>query len=257
MTSKTLDDKSFASILTNSLPESYSQVVSMAYTTAMILNQTPTIPQIIAVVESEYSRHQIVNGGIPGSATPVALLSHLHKQQKKPKKKQICTNPKCRFHHNHEFKDCKSIGGPMHSQNPSKAGSQKPNGNCNAKQIMHTNMANETSEEVEMDAGAFNVITSFNITDITADSKIRDPSKHVDMYDSGATCHMSPYIDEFINFSFIEPKPISTADNCTFKAVGKGMMKITIPNRSYNPTSICLKDVHYTPTIAFTLVSLS
>ena len=123
----------------------------MAYTTATILNQTPTIPQIIAVVESEYSRCQIVNGGIPGSTTSVALLSHLHKQQKKPKKKQICTNPKCRFRHNHKFKDCKSISGLMHSQNPSKAGSQKPNGNRNAKQMMRANMANETFEEVEMD----------------------------------------------------------------------------------------------------------
>ena len=95
MTGETLDDKTFASILTNSLPESYGHVVSTAYTTATILNQTPTIPQIIAVVESEYLRRQIANEGIPGSTTSVALLSHLHKQQKKPKKKQICTNTKC------------------------------------------------------------------------------------------------------------------------------------------------------------------
>ena len=58
-TGETLDDKTFTSILTNSLPESYGHVVSTACTTATIMGQSPTIEQIITIVQSEYSRRQI------------------------------------------------------------------------------------------------------------------------------------------------------------------------------------------------------
>jgi len=60
-----------------------------------------------------------------------------------------------------------------------------------------------------------------------------------------------------MDFTFIDLKPISAADNCTFRAVGKGMMRVTIPNGN-QPTVVHLKDVRlYVPTIAFTLVLLS
>ena len=141
----------------------------------------------------------------------------------------------------------------MHSKNPPKAGNQRTNGDCNAKQMMWANVANEILNKVEDNPGAFNVIASLNIS---ADTRTQDPTKHIEVYDSGATCHMSPYIDEFLDFTFIEPKPISAADNRTFKAVGKGTMKIIIPNGD-NSTIIHLKDVLYAPSIAFTLISLS
>ena len=105
-TSETLTDENFASILTNSLPESYGNVISTAYTTTTMHGSTPTIQQIIAVVETEYSRRQISNGGLPGS---VALFSSQQKSsssKKKLKKKPVCTNTKCQFCHTHEFKDC-------------------------------------------------------------------------------------------------------------------------------------------------------
>ena len=66
-----------------------------------------------------------------------------------------------------------------------------------------------------------------------------------------------PIIDAFMDFTFIDLKPISAADNRTFRAVGKGMMRVTIPNGN-QPTVVHLKDVRlYMPTIAFTLVLLS
>jgi len=100
-TGEALDDDNFASILTNSLPESYGNVISTAYTVSAITGSTPTIDQIIAVVETEYSRRQISNGSLPGS---IALFSNQPKpssSKKKPKHKPVCTNTKCRFRHNH------------------------------------------------------------------------------------------------------------------------------------------------------------
>ena len=95
---------------------------------------------------------------------------------------------------------------------------------------MRANVAQETEEQVEH---AFNVTTSFSIADITANANPADPSKRVEIYDSGASCHTSPYIDAFTDFAFIEPKPVSAADNRTFNTVGKGTI---VPFRLVNNT---------------------
>ena len=79
----------------------------------------------------------------------------------------------------------------------------------------------------------------------------------IDLYDSGATHHMSGFRHRFLNFVEIVPKPISTADKQTFSAMGKGDMYINIPNGDLPPSKILLKDVLYAPTMAVTLVSIS
>ena len=109
-------------------------------------------------------------------------------------------------------------------------------------------------EEDESFEHAFSVTTSFSTADIAPGTI--NPSERVEIYDSGASCHMSPYIEAFTDFTFIEPKPISAADNRTFEAVGKGSIQIKIPNDN-GFTLITLRDVLYAPTIGFTLISLS
>ena len=79
----------------------------------------------------------------------------------------------------------------------------------------------------------------------------------INLYDSGATRHMSGFCHRFLNFVEIVPKPISTADKQTFSAMGKGDMYINIPNGDLPPSKILLKDVLYAPTMAVTLVSIS
>ena len=43
-----------------------------------------------------------------------------------------------------------------------------------------------------------------------------------ELYDSGASCHMSPYQDHFKAYVTIAPKPITAADKHHFQAIGKG-----------------------------------
>lgn len=74
-------------------------------------------------------------------------------------------------------------------------------------QIMHANLTQDSEEAVDH---AFSTVASFSITD---SAKLQNSSERVEVYDSGATCHMSPYINSFSNFEFITPKPISAADN--------------------------------------------
>ena len=44
------------------------------------------------------------------------------------------------------------------------------------------------------------------------------------LYDSGLTCHMSPYRHKFINFISIQRKVLTAVDGGHFEAVGKGDM---------------------------------
>ena len=227
----------------------------------------PQCQQIIAIVESEYSRRQIAQGGLSGSSTSTALYTNpqgpsASKRGKKKKEKvNHCTNEKCKYRHTHDFKDCRSEGGPQHSTNPlpsrnqpnTNQGSNKPKptqGGRNLRQLMRANVAQDTEDTSDV---AFCTIASFSINDIAGK---KNPSERIEIYDSGATCHMSPYINAFSDFEFISPKPISSADNQTFDAIGKGNLQIKIPNGE-NITMVTLRDALYAPTMAFTLISLS
>ena len=59
----------------------------------------------------------------------------------------------------------------------------------------------------------------------TTDSDATD----ITIYDSGATAHMSPRRDSFIDFRRIEPKGVKAADKTVFMATGLGRMKIMYP----------------------------
>ena len=73
-----------------------------------------------------------------------------------------------------------------------------------------------------------------------------DSRNESELYDSGASCHMSPYRHKFINFRKIVPKTIVAADQGTFEATGLGDMCIQMPN-GQSTTNILIKDVLYAP----------
>ena len=100
-----------------------------------------------------------------------------------------------------------------------------------------------------------NFDTSFDYAYLVGSSDTR--KTEVDLYDSGATRHMSGFFHKFINFVRVDPVPITTADKRTFQATGKGDMYVNIPNREKSNSRILLKDVLYAPSMGVTLVSIS
>jgi hypothetical protein len=76
-----------------------------------------------------------------------------------------------------------------------------------------------------------------------------------DLYDSGASHHMSPCRDDFVNFREIPPKSLTAANSESFVATGTGDMIIITP---YNDEKIKIRltRVLYTPDVGFTLVSV-
>ena len=100
-----------------------------------------------------------------------------------------------------------------------------------------------------------NISTNFEYAYLV---KTTDTRKlEVDLYNSGATRHMSGFFHKFVNFVRIEPIPITAADKRTFQAIGKGDMYVNIPNRSHKNSRILLKDVLYAPSMGVTLISIS
>ena len=77
----------------------------------------------------------------------------------------------------------------------------------------------------------------------------------VDIYNSGASSHMSPDRHWFTKFRETPPYPIAAADKAIFNATGIGDMQIAIPN-SRVTNHVTIKDVLYCKDLAFTLISL-
>ena len=76
--------------------------------------------------------------------------------------------------------------------------------------------------------------------------------------DSGASSHFSPDKNKFINYRKIMTEPVKATDGGFFSATGKGDLKIKLPNcPGHKPVTIMLQGVYYSPTIAFTLISVS
>jgi len=76
-----------------------------------------------------------------------------------------------------------------------------------------------------------------------------------DLYDSGASHHMSPCREDFINFQSIPEKSLTAANQQHFSALGMGDMIISVPNGS-KETKMKLTRVLYTPDLGFTLISV-
>jgi Reverse transcriptase (RNA-dependent DNA polymerase)/Integrase core domain/GAG-pre-integrase domain/Zinc knuckle len=79
--------------------------------------------------------------------------------------------------------------------------------------------------------------------------------KTVDLYDSGATCHMTPHKERFTTYEKIAPRGISGANKETFFAEGLGDIWVTVPNGG-KTSKMRLTGVLHAPKLAATLVSV-
>ena len=92
--------------------------------------------------------------------------------------------------------------------------------------------------------------------EVTSDKLTTGDCLKYKLYDSGASRHMSPYHHHFTSYHPITPHPIHTADKCQFFVIGRGNVKINVPNRD-QMTHMTLKNTLYTPSISFTLISIN
>jgi hypothetical protein len=81
-------------------------------------------------------------------------------------------------------------------------------------------------------------------------------SAWVELYDSGATCHLSPYCDDFTMYCTLKPPLfLKAANGQQFPAMGIGTIVVSMPNVS-SQSDLTLEGVLYAPSVRYTLVSL-
>jgi hypothetical protein len=79
----------------------------------------------------------------------------------------------------------------------------------------------------------------------------------MEVWDSGANTHMSPYCELFSTFKDLNlPQRVCTANNTEFLTTGIGSLKIKVPNGDES-TTVTLLDVLYSPALAYTLISIT
>ena len=78
----------------------------------------------------------------------------------------------------------------------------------------------------------------------------------IELYNSGASWHMSPFCEHFITYQSIPPHAITTADKWTFYAIGTGDLQIEVPN-SQTTTKVLLQDALHAPDMGVTIVLIS
>ena len=75
----------------------------------------------------------------------------------------------------------------------------------------------------------------------------------MELYDSGATRHISPYRDSFETYLDITPKPFTAANKQVFSATRMGDMIVEVPN-GYDVSRLCLTEVLFSCKVGYTLV---
>jgi GAG-pre-integrase domain len=74
--------------------------------------------------------------------------------------------------------------------------------------------------------------------------------------DCSASSHFMPECSKLLNYREISPEPIQATDGHTFSATGKGNLKLELLNGNQKLTPVTLKNVYYSPHLAFTLMSV-
>jgi hypothetical protein len=181
-----------------------------------------------------------------------------NRSSKSSKDDILCTNPKC-GRKGHTKDQCWEEGGGKAGQAPD-WWKKKTKGKSASANVAE-NKGSEKDEPENYAMAAFNLPDDPKALVCTSDyrSEAHAISNHTgSIIDSGASRHFSPERSKFLNYEeFVNSEPIRAADGRTFSALGKGDLKIQLPNGNQKPTPITLKNVLYSPHMAFTLISVS
>ena len=83
-----------------------------------------------------------------------------------------------------------------------------------------------------------------------------DSTPRVELYDSGATRHISPYKSDFTSYSPLSPPVfLNAANQQRFQAIGAGTLVVRVPNEG-TESELVLHGTLHAPSVGYTLVSL-
>ena len=133
----------------------------------------------------------------------------------------------------HWNSDCWEEGGGKASQAPKgwkpRGKKTKDNKNKN-KSSVSMNVTTSEKDSAQPDSAWLTVLDPKSPTTGIIDAFVACNGNLSELYDSGASQHLSLCCEHFLNFISIPPKPIRGADNGTFNAIGHGDLPIYLPN---------------------------
>jgi hypothetical protein len=276
---KIIDDDEFASILLRSLPSSYESTVNAINAAADQADTTVAPDWVIWLVTDNYDCHVIKKGKSKNSPEEAFTANG--------QKRDRCTVECHNCHRTRHYKsECWAKGGDKEGQYPPRKDGNTSNdnrnnrGNCpdgdnrngqnrnNKRSNNCNNNANSANADIEAwaaikeiedyDSSDYSSINHLPITPqiaYSAGQVLTQPEVEVELYDSGASRHMSPFCHHFANYRSIPPRPITAANKRIFYAIGTGDLQIDVPNGDMT-TPILLKDTLHAPDMTLTIVSI-
>ena len=277
-----ISDQDLFNIMFSSLPRSYNTILSAVSSNIKLHGKLYSPDQLASLIIDHYDVMLSQDGG-KSKASKSDDAAFSAGDGSKHGKGKAKFKGKC---HNcgktgHMKTDCWAEGGNKEGQGPRKASKGKGKGDkanaaaedsdqepdrvwivsvCDGDSGTMGDEVDDWLTEVDEDVLNPDVLeeeeAAFSSYDYATLASTSTSDENVELYDSGASQHMSPYHDQFINYQPITPKPITAADKRTFSAIGRGDLQIEVPNGS-NQKRFLLKNVLYAPAMGVTLVSIS
>src|SRR6266702_3201851 len=230
---QSISDEQYTNTLMGSLPPSYDANVNIITTSADMSATTITPATVIRIITDEYDK-RLLRKAKPKSSQVEAFAAEA--QKNKHKKRHIKT-------------ECWAKGGGKEGQGPKKKAGARDGAAAAAEQEQDVEAwaVIEEAEESTAEVPHSPVMVAKESPDIIP--------VETELYDSGASRHMSPFRNKFVTYQPIPPRPIVTADKRTFYAEGVGDLQIDVPNGEVL-TPVLLKDTLHAPQIGLTVVSI-
>src|ERR1700731_1458382 len=237
-----VNNEDFATMIHVSLPLSYRPLLQSVLHAADMNEKAVDPNYLIRIVLEENHQRQITHG--LSKSGQAAFQTNKNRRRGKGNKSsgqtKLCDNCK---RTNHNTEDCFAKGGPKEGQRPPWAKNKQTEANAAATK----------GKKQEMDEWVAFTCPS-NPTEVAA--KATHQCSHVTAFlDSGATAHFTPLREKLVNFRNTSPRPVTATDGGEFNGVGCGDMPLEVINGS-RTTKLLLKNIIYSPKLAFTLISI-
>jgi len=253
---RTVGDAEYTSVMLGSLPHSYDPAIDSLTNSYEASDKDLTPAAVTRMALNEEEKRKLRKGK---SATQDEAFTA---EERKYKRKSVeCYNCHKMGHYKTE---CWAKGGGKEGQGPKwprkdeDADKDKSKSTKESASVAVVESLQDESWAVIVDApDAPDEGKSYdNVSALTDTAALTPVKPEVELYDSGASRHMSPFSHRFTNLRSIPPRPITTANSRVFYAIGSGDLKIDVPNGA-STTPITLKDTLYAPDMGLTIVSIS
>lgn len=276
----TISDKTFTNAIISSMPGAYKSVILSHQAAIRIHNtinpsstETMQPDQLISLLRAEAQSHAILSPSKSKKEESAHFAGSSRGRFKKDKGKPKGDKGKDRDDSNvtcykcqgkgHRANVCPSKGKAPRSKDQAnvakdaKKKDDKPDDKGKGKAV-------ETATVVQIDTDDEGWMT--DCTDVDGTDSVLDCSEIASMaeaaaqgpvmeiYDSGATKHMTPYRDQLLNYRQIPKRMVKAAGKSHFAAYGIGDMVLRVPNGPAWGT-LNVSDVLYAPAMGSTLIS--